>query len=146
MASMNTHDTPTCASHWRGDDIEILVELSPSRANQLGAERANSRAAVVAELIVGGCPDARLAQTDPLAGATETAVMSALYVQLAASSARDVVVTLEDLWLEARPINVHDTGNERPNWRRPLTKTLDEIAATSKIACVLGAVNRARRG
>ena len=46
---------------------------------------------------------------------------------LAAGPAAAVVVTLEDLWLEALPQNQPGTGEEEPNWRRRFQRSLEEI-------------------
>jgi 4-alpha-glucanotransferase len=126
VASLGTHDTPTFAGCAAGDDLVILAELgllSPAQRTAAATARATSLRAVAAELRAQGWlrPD-----DDP---ADPGALMRALHCQLAASPARDVLITLEDLWLERAPQNVPGTGPERPNWRRPLARALPAIAA-----------------
>lgn len=126
VASLGTHDTPTFAGCAAGDDLAILAELgllsAPQRATAAAA-RATSLRAMASELRAQGWlrPD-----DDP---AEPGALMRGLYRQLAASPSRDVLITLEDLWLERAPQNVPGTGPERPNWRRPLARALPELEA-----------------
>jgi 4-alpha-glucanotransferase len=63
---------------------------------------------------------------------------------LAASPADVVLITLEDLWLEQKPQNVPGTSHERPNWRRRLRHTLDEIRSSEEVRNVLLSVSAAR--
>ena len=55
--------------------------------------------------------------------------MRAATLHLAASPAEVVLITLEDLWLEAKPQNVPGTSGERPNWQRPMARTLQDLGA-----------------
>src|SRR5438874_13595759 len=46
---------------------------------------------------------------------------------LASSMADVVLVNLEDLWDETLPQNVPSTSTERPNWRRRVRPTIEQI-------------------
>jgi 4-alpha-glucanotransferase len=52
-------------------------------------------------------------------------VRQRLLERLSASRARYVLVNLEDLWLEPEPQNVPGTSDERPNWKRRASRSLD---------------------
>lgn len=119
VASLGTHDTPTFAGFARGDDLTILHELGLLTDAALAAARAARAATLAATRHELGLP----------ASADDAALVRALHLQLAASPARDVLITLEDLWLEPRPQNVPGTGPERPNWRRPCATSLDALLA-----------------
>ena len=144
VASLNTHDTPTFAGCWRGDDIAILRELGliddQGVANGLKAA-AQRRFAVLSELVGAGLAPRGL---DSDSAAAEDAAMRGLLRQLAASPARDVLVTLEDLWLERAPQNVPGTSVERPNWQRPFSRSLEQILADADIRAQLDAIAAAR--
>ncbi|HVV84690.1 MAG TPA: 4-alpha-glucanotransferase, partial [Kofleriaceae bacterium] len=71
--------------------------------------------------------------------------MAACTQALAASPAHVVLVTVEDLWLEPAPQNVPGTSDERPNWRRPWSRTLDEVLADPAMAAAHAAVAARRR-
>lgn len=56
-----------------------------------------------------------------------------------------LVVNLEDLWGETRPQNVPgSSGDENPNWRRKMAKTLEEIARDGAMTEALRHVGRSR--
>ncbi|MEZ4367627.1 MAG: 4-alpha-glucanotransferase [Kofleriaceae bacterium] len=148
VASLGTHDTPTFAAHWRGDDVDVLVELGLVNAEQAAAARqarARTRAAVLAELAGQGLVEPALA-AHPEAPAAEAAALHGLHRQLAAGPARDVMFTVEDLWLEPTPQNVPGTGPERPNWCRPHARSLDAWAVDPALMAQLAELDRARRG
>ncbi len=139
VASLNTHDTPTFAGFWRGADIDdkrALGLIDDAQVELERAARARTRAA--------------LAGADLLAGADATdedaahAAMTACTQVLAASPAHLVLVTLEDLWLEAAPQNVPGTSDERPNWRRPWSRPADEVLADPLVAAALSDVSNRR--
>jgi 4-alpha-glucanotransferase len=145
IACLNTHDTPTFAGWWMGSDIDTMRELgllSPDAAAAEHARRLDQKRACVAALV-----DAKLvaAELDPSAPGSAGAVMAALYRELAAGPAHDVLVTMEDLWLEPDPQNVPGTSIERPNWHRPWSRRLDEALADPAVVAVLDAVAAARR-
>ena len=50
--------------------------------------------------------------------------------RLMKSSADLVSVAVEDLWLEPEPVNVPGTTDERPNWRRPMRYSIEELEST----------------
>src|SRR5262249_50752328 len=104
----DTHDTATFAVWWR--------DIAPAEAS-----------AVVASLQQAGF----------LAGDDDTpdsdAVLRALLAYLGASRAETVLVNVEDLWLETVPQNVPGTtDDERPNFRRRLARSLDELDALAR--------------
>jgi len=123
FASLNTHDMDPFARFWEG--------APPER-----------REVLTAYLHRRGwlAPD----EGDEAAVSTSKAMAASLR-ELAASEAREVVVTLEDLWLETRPQNVPGTVDEHPNWRRRATRTLEEIRTDPHVLGVLGDVDRIRR-
>jgi 4-alpha-glucanotransferase len=72
-------------------------------------------------------------------------VLRACLAELAASPARTVLVSLEDLWLEPRPQNVPGTWRERPNWLRKARYTLEELLRMPDLLATLREVDRLRR-
>jgi 4-alpha-glucanotransferase len=76
----------------------------------------------------------------------ETAdALRALLEWLATSSADVTLINLEDLWLEEQPQNVPGTSHEKPNWRRRMRYTLDELRNNEDLADTLHRVDAARR-
>lgn len=111
LAVVTTHDLPTIAGLWTGDDLaeQDALGLAPNRAGTLGIRR-------------------RLGK---LTGAGETTKTADVVVRthrlLAASASALVTPTLEDaLAVESRP-NMPGTTVERPNWSIPLPLPLELI-------------------
>jgi 4-alpha-glucanotransferase len=129
VASLNTHDTPTFAGHWRGEDLadRLRLGLLPRAELKRAKEhRERLKAALIRFLKAQGFLKSRKS------GARE--VLRALLAWLRASESEIVLVNLEDLWLEARPQNVPGTSTERPNWRRKARLTLDRIFQDKQLA------------
>ena len=126
VASLNTHDTPTFAGHWRGDDLVDSVRLGLLPRSQLKSakkDRARIKAALIQFLKAQGflkSPRPNLRDVIP-----------AVLTWLKASPAEITLINLEDLWFETRPQNVPGTSSERPNWRRKAMLRLEEMIASN---------------
>ncbi|MFQ5889059.1 MAG: 4-alpha-glucanotransferase [Gemmatimonadota bacterium] len=140
LATLNTHDLYPFAAFWEGRDLEDRRRLfGDSSATDFGAaleKRRVARAALAAYLERHG----RLG-----APATASRALLACLAHLAASPARYVLVSLEDLWGEVEPHNVPGTLDERPNWRRRARLTLHELAEDRRVTALLAALRRGRR-
>jgi 4-alpha-glucanotransferase len=142
VASINTHDTPTWAGFFRGDDIEVRVGMGLLDQTEAAAEHAARR--VTLQRTAAYLRSRGFLAAGEVDGA---AVMRAFTEFLAASPAELVIVTLEDLWLEPSPQNVPGTrADERPNWRRKLVPSLERILADAGAQGILAMVDRARAG
>ncbi|MGH7449304.1 MAG: 4-alpha-glucanotransferase, partial [Longimicrobiales bacterium] len=135
VASLNTHDMPLFAGFWRGSEIDdqLALGLIDERAHAAAlSERAQLRRALSRSVGAGGEVEPGL-------------VRQRLMERLAASPARYVLVTLEDLWLEDRPQNVPGTSSERANWQRRAARSLDEIMEDAAVRRMLNAIGERRR-
>jgi 4-alpha-glucanotransferase len=147
VVSLNTHDMPPFAAYWNGADAELRHELGllstdevdehhetrDRIARQLGALLRKMR------LLDDGKLDRVLNKKLDAHDA-----LHALLHWLALSRADILLVNLEDLWLEEQPQNVPGTGQERPNWRRRMSHTLDEIRSSEEVRNVLRSISAAR--
>jgi 4-alpha-glucanotransferase len=126
LASVSTHDLPTLAGHLTGRDEEEQRSLG------LKAD-----------------PDARRAAADRLRswtglseGGTLEGAAVAVHRLLARSPALLVAASLEDaLGVALRP-NLPGTFRERPNWRMPLPKPLEEIEKDREAMALAEALRR----
>jgi 4-alpha-glucanotransferase len=128
VASLNTHDTPTFAAHWRGDDLVESVRLGLLPRDQLKAARTNReqiKSAVIEFLKSKGLLKSRKAALRE--------IISALIAWLKASPAEIALINLEDLWLETHPQNVPGTSTERPNWRRKAKLGIEQMKKAIKL-------------
>jgi 4-alpha-glucanotransferase len=127
VASLNTHDTPTFAAHWRGDDLVESVRLGLMPRGELKAAKKNREQIKIALIqflknegfLKVGTPALR-------------DVVPALIAWLKVSPAEIALINLEDLWLETRPQNVPGTSRERPNWRRKSKLSIAQLATGIK--------------
>jgi 4-alpha-glucanotransferase len=141
VASFGTHDLPTFASFWQGDDLEERVRfgvLTPEREPVERAQREKAKAALVRYLRRGGLLGAEV---------DIAAIYRACLALLATSPAERVLVNLEDLWQESRPQNVPGTMSDKhPNWRRRARYALEEHDAAPGVEEALETLRRYRGG
>ncbi|MBL8948276.1 MAG: 1,4-alpha-glucan branching protein GlgB [Myxococcales bacterium] len=140
VASINTHDMPTFAAFWDGDDIDDRVALgwiddaaAAADHRQRARLRANLRRHWSAQLPIAPDADA-------------DAALAACIAELGRSEAQLVLVSLEDLWGERKPHNVPGTWLERPNWRRRARHRIDALEDVPGLADRVDRLRRARQG
>jgi 4-alpha-glucanotransferase len=148
VATLNTHDMPPFGAYWNARDADLRQEiglLDEAQAAQERAQRAALTRALAGHLrrqrVLDRGPLERVLQRQPEAAE----VLPALLEWLARSRADIVLLNLEDFWLEEEPQNVPGTGPEKPNWRRRMRYTLDELRKHAGLTSALGQVNAARR-
>jgi 4-alpha-glucanotransferase len=134
---MNTHDMPTFAGFWEGEDIDRRVNVGltgPDEARREHRERAGLRRHFSEVLRARGHRARGLGSA-----------LDASLAELAESRAQLLVVNVEDLWEEREPQNVPGTGFEAGNWQRRAAYGPDEIDAAPGVLRRIEAV-AARRG
>lgn len=140
LAALNTHDMPTFAGWWRGEDITLRESIGLLDREQAQQEREDL------EETKRGLTTWLTAQHRLKAShAGDREVLLAILKFLASSDAGVVLVNLEDLWLETRPQNVPGTGEERPNWKRKARRTFEEFSESAEVRDVLHAIDQVRR-
>jgi 4-alpha-glucanotransferase len=147
VASLNTHDMPPFAAYWDAIDADLRREMGLLTEDEVyDQQHARDR---VARHVGGMLRKAHVVDDGKLDRVLNPkldtrAALHALLRWLAASPADVLLITLEDLWLEQKPQNVPGTSHERPNWRRRLRHTLDEIRSSEEVRNVLLSVSAAR--
>ena len=135
VALIGTHDTPTLAGWIAQVDIDerirckLLEEAAAPVEREARAEGAQ-----------------RLAET--LGGTLEEpeALLAKLLEWLGRSPSPLVIPWLEDLWLEVDQVNLPGTrSSERPNWQRPMSRTLDDMMADPRVDALLRRFDGARK-
>ncbi|UCG76919.1 MAG: 4-alpha-glucanotransferase [Gemmatimonadota bacterium] len=135
VALIGTHDTPTLAGWIAQVDIDERIRC-----------RLLEAAAAPAEREARGEGARRLA--DMLEGSLEEpeALLAELLEWLGRSPSPLVIPWLEDLWLEVEQVNLPGTrSSERPNWQRPMSRTLDEVMTDPNIDALLRRFDEARK-
>src|SRR5437870_2806424 len=111
VASLNTHDMPPFRAFLDGTDIDDRLDLGfidDKTARKERKQRAPMRRAL---------------------GSFHAATRF-----LANSMANIVLVNLEDLWGETLPQNVPATSTERPNWRRRVRPSMEQLRKMAGVA------------
>jgi 4-alpha-glucanotransferase len=139
VASLNTHDMPTFTGYLQSRDVEDLQSLGFFTPEQAQAER--ERRTAIRTGLEGALPP----EEQGRGRKTDDALLRELLSSLAKSSARMVIVNLEDLWHETEPQNVPGTHTERPNWQRKARFSFEEFSARAEVVAVLQRVNELRK-
>ena len=138
VASLNTHDMPTFAAHWRGLDINDRADLglfTKAEARKEHARRAELNLAMARFLQGKGLLKGEI--RNGVGSIRPAAILKACLRWLRPSPAEIVLLNLEDLWEEENPQNVPGTSTERPNWRRKARLSIEQILNNVEIRDVL---------
>ena len=136
LVGMNTHDMPTFAGFWEGEDIDRRVSLGLEGPADAAAER-RERAALRRSL-------GRALRGRGRAGRTMEQALDGSLGELAASAAALMAVNVEDLWGEREPQNVPGTSAEAGNWARRAAHPPSRFDRTPGLRARLAQVEAAR--
>jgi 4-alpha-glucanotransferase len=138
VASINTHDMPPFAAHWKADDIVDRKKLKILTRAQAQAENVSRKA--LRKALVRFLRGGKWLKGSANAGQ----VWEACAKWLAASPSETVLLNLEDFWGETKSQNVPGTFRERPNWRRKTRFTLEEITRSKKLSGLISTLTKLR--
>ncbi|MDX2380646.1 MAG: 4-alpha-glucanotransferase [Acidimicrobiia bacterium] len=134
VAMIDTHDTPLFAGWLEGVDIDERVRLGLLRSDAAVEERGHR---VETRRALGTALGAL--------GVDAHELLPLLLEFLGRSASPLVIVWLEDLWLESAPVNIPGSASsERPNWARPIGRTLESIVSDPKVAEHIAMLDAAR--
>lgn len=119
LACFGTHDTPTLAGFWHGEDIAWWEKLGWIDAAE-AARVTDRRNAEKRQLAAVPAPD-------PLPREATSGVRDTIHTRLAQSPAALVAVQLDDVLGIRDAQNLPGTIEEHPNWRRVYPQTISEI-------------------
>lgn len=148
MATITTHDLPTLRGYWQSDDLALGKKLGLYRdeemLTELYADRARARQGLLDGLHHYGCvPKATGHKADAM-GMTPT-LNRGLQRYVADSACALLGLQPED-WLDMQePVNIPGTSDEYPNWRRKLTRTLEDMFADDDVNKLIKDLDKRRR-
>jgi 4-alpha-glucanotransferase len=150
--AFSTHDIATLRGFWLARDLEWRRDLAlyPTAAAAAAdaGERRRGRRLLLAALIKAGVLTTEAAKRLlPDDNAPQFAPELAAAVQrfLGESSARLVLMQIEDALGELEQANMPGTVDQHPNWRRKLSRTIEAIAGDADIAALARALAAARK-
>ncbi len=138
LVSIATHDLPPLLGFIEGVDIETRKQLGVYRMRLATARRSTS-----ARMSASGLREA-IEAAGFSTGGDVVGILAAAYGFLARTPCALLLVQMEDLALEREQPNVPGTDERLPNWRRKLSRNLEEIFASSSTDAILAAIRRER--
>ncbi len=127
---VSTHDLPTLAGWWQGDDIAeeaALGRIDEVTAAAQRAARQTAKTQLLDMLRAEGLFSGGEAAGPPLA---------AIHALIARTPAALALVQADDLAGERIALNLPGTDRERPNWRRRISATAPELADNEIIPAI----------
>lgn len=115
LVALSSHDTPSFAAWWNGNDIDDLSDLEVFDEPRAAEERRGRWRALDALQDRFG--------TD---GVVET--RDAMLTWMSSTPAAVALTNLDDLIMEERRQNIPGTDRERPNWRLRHSVTIEDMA------------------
>jgi 4-alpha-glucanotransferase len=140
LACLSTHDLPTLAGWWHGDDIALRSEhglFGPEAAGEQQRARDHERSALLEQLHLRGLLPR--AETHPV-----DEIPIALHRHLARAPSYLFAARLEDLAGERDPVNLPSTVDEYPNWRRKLRVSIEDLAVSPLFTGITSALRDER--
>jgi 4-alpha-glucanotransferase len=136
VATISTHDLPTVAGFLRGEHVRVRAELGllddvAAEKAKAAADRAELLDLLRAEGLIEGTPG-------------EDELIVAIHALLARSRSRLVLVSPYDVTGEVQQPNLPGTVDQYPNWRLPLSLSLEELQADPRVGVVVAQLRAAR--
>ena len=138
LACLSTHDLPTLAGWWRGEDIiekEALGIITAEEAVAARARRAADKQALLRLLQREG-----FGVSVDLNAPIDATVVAAAHRLLGRASSLIAVAQIDDVAGELIAVNLPGTDRERPNWRRRLNGAIENMSG--KLAAFAGPLTR----
>jgi 4-alpha-glucanotransferase len=151
-ASAATHDIATLKGFWLGRDIAWRqhldlypdVDAAETDERERGRDRRLLLDALVRERLLAPERVGRfLSERGEPAYSTELG--DAILTYLARSSARLMLVQLEDIVAETEQANLPGTTDAHPNWRRRMSRSLDKLVAGADLRRIAALIEEERR-
>ena len=132
LASVSTHDLPTAAGWWRGDDVQLRVDLGllgPGvSAEDEWASKDSDRQRLLALLEAEGLADEAADVED---------LVVAMHALLARTPSLLAAASISDAIGDVRQPNMPGTVTAYPNWRLPLAEPADGQSRTLTLEEIL---------
>jgi 4-alpha-glucanotransferase len=147
LVSASTHDLPTLAGYWSGNDLlwrrrrGLLGDEDTAAAAE--AERAADRRRLLEALAAAGLLPPELSSEAPPATLTP-ALNRAVHAFLGRTPGRIVMVQIEDMLRAVEQANLPGTTEEHPNWRRRLDLSVDAVLRNPEVAELAAALRASR--
>ena len=147
LAVVSTHDLPTLAGWWNGDDIRLRESLFPAAGTSIEAlldERAQDRHRLLDALRRAGQLRDSPGNVPPDRSAMTPALADAIEAFLATVPCTLMAVQLEDIFAVREQANLPGTIDEHPNWRRKLPLAVEAMRNDASWRALVAGLRAAR--
>ncbi|MCG6945201.1 MAG: 4-alpha-glucanotransferase [Deltaproteobacteria bacterium] len=131
LAAVSTHDLPTLAGFWTGEDLSLRNSLGlfPSEDQFHAAlqRRTHEKEEIVQRLTASGFLGTEVGNDLALQAEISDELHSGIIGFLLSTPAKLVVISQEDLFRDTRQQNVPGTVTEHSNWSTKMNYTLEEL-------------------
>jgi 4-alpha-glucanotransferase len=148
MSTLTTHDMPTLIGYWHCLDLELgktlgLYPTDDILASLYDARHQNKQA--ILDTLHGHHAISQAISPDVSYVGMTPELSAGMQTHMAKGSSALLSLQLED-WLHMdKPVNVPGTFNEYPNWRRKLTRDLEDIFADDAICHLAEKISAGRK-
>ncbi|MFO7760170.1 MAG: malto-oligosyltrehalose synthase [Desulfobia sp.] len=148
LVAPSTHDLPTLAGFWAGEDLDArqALQLFPDQDiyEKQVVERAGDRARLLLALKREGLLPEGMAVNPVSVPEMTPALRRAVHLYLARTPAKIMVAGLEDILGQVEQVNLPGTVNEVPNWRRRLSLVLENWSSEEEVERFMACLRRER--
>ena len=146
MSALSTHDMPTILGWWNHEDLKLGLELglyNEQQAHDIGEGRYHDQQRILDSLHGLGSVGDKV-PSDGRNCPMSPELLEGLQIHMCRGSCALFSTQIEDWIRMEKPVNVPGTSSEYPNWRRKITKNLDEIFSDPEVLKLLHEMTEAR--
>jgi len=130
LVSVSTHDLPTFAGFWLGEDIDTrrnIGMLDAEEEKKFREDRTNHKAKIIEKLVQEGFLPAPVAHAAWISTFPTDELHSAVLKFLFHTPSALVMINQEDILLDRRQQNLPSTTWQNPNWVTKMGYTVEEL-------------------
>ena len=131
LTAVSTHDLPTLAGFWKGEDLSLRntlgMFLSEDQFHAALQKRGSEKEEIVQRLVASGFLAKEAVNDRTFHAEISDELHSGIIGFLLSTTAKLVVISQEDLFRDTRQQNVPGTVTEHSNWSTKMYYTLEEL-------------------
>ena len=148
LSTLSTHDMPTIRGFWRCYDLELGKKLgiynNEETLQDLYKQRHDAKQKILDSMHGLGSLKNNISKDVNQTDITKE-LNYAMHLHMADTSSSLFAIQLEDLLEMDEPVNVPGTSDEYPNWRRKLSKNIEDIFKEKDITILLEEITKIRK-
>jgi len=148
LAAVTTHDLPTLAGFWKGEDLRERERLGLFPSEQTRQQQILQRTQDRMRVLTALARERLLppgVNVDPASVPDMTPELArAIHIYLARAPSKVMMFQPDDMYGELRQVNLPGTTDEYPNWRRKLAWDLDDLVRDARARRLLDALREVR--